>query len=132
MIMKARKLLALLLSAGYLSAVHCRVACSFAMPLAVEQHENGCHRHKHCDPKGHDSKAPCGMTRAPGGEALLPSDAPRLNPQAPLYLISVVPHAGLAVMPLRCLGLKRNHGPPGIISRVLSLSCLSPRAPPAA
>ena len=130
--MKARKLIAILLSLGYLAAVHCRVACSLSLPLsaAVEEHESGCH-HEGGEPQGHDSK-PCCMTQVGDDLALLPAAAPTLSPQAVRFLSMIVPHAGPAVMPFRLLASKRNHDPPSDASVVLSLSSLSPRAPPTA
>ncbi|MFX9165560.1 hypothetical protein ABTN87_19045, partial [Acinetobacter baumannii] len=86
-IVKARRLVAILLSLGYLTAVHCRVSCAFSIPLraAIKEHESDCH-HEQDEPKGHDSK-PCCMTFG-GDEALLPTSAPVL---APLTLLSLVP-----------------------------------------
>ena len=131
MTVKARKLVAILLSLGYLAAVHCRAACAFSMPAgaAVEEHESDCH-HEQDEPKGHDSK-PCCMTLG-GDEALLPTDAPTLAPLTVLSLVVVAPHAGPVVMPLHPLGSKQNHDPPRVIAEVLPLSSLSPRAPPTA
>lgn len=128
-IVRARKLVAILLSLGYLAAVHCRTACAFSIPLsaAVEKQESDCH-HEEGEPKGHDSK-PCCMTVG-GDEALLPTDAPTLAPQVVLSFVMIAPHVGPAVMPSRLLGAKQNHDPPRVVSEVLPLSSLSPRAPP--
>lgn len=129
---KARKLIAILLSLGYLSAVHCRAACVFSMPSApaAEEHENGCH-HEQDEPKGHGSKVPCCMTHIGGDEALLPTAAPTSDHQAVFSFVAVVPDARPAVLPLRLLGSKQNHDPPWIASDGILLSSLSPRAPPA-
>ncbi len=129
--MKARKLVAIFLALGYLTAVHCRAACAFTVPAsaAVEEHESACH-HEEDKSKGHDSKTPC-CTTLGGEEALLPSAVPMITPHAVLALFVIVPHAGPADMP-RCLRASTlNHDPPSIVSEVVSLSSLSPRAPPA-
>ena len=128
--MSARKLVAIFLSLGYLAAVHCRAACAFSIPasVAVEENEKDCH-HEEGEPKGHDSKACC--TTLGGDEAMLPSAAPMIAPQAIPALFVIVPHASAADIPLRFLASKQNHDPPSIVSEVLSLSSLSPRAPPA-
>ncbi len=130
--MRARKLVAILLSLGYLAAVHCRVACAFSMPpgAAVQERESGCH-HEEGEPNGHESKAPCCMTLG-GDEASLPTSGPTLAPQAVLPLVAIVPRAGPAVMPFRLLASTQNHDPPRIVFEALSLSSLSPRAPPTA
>lgn len=129
--MKARKLVAILLSLGYLAAVHCRAACAFSIPAsaAVEEHESDCH-HEEDESKGHDSKTPC-CTTLGGDEALLPSAVPMIAPHSVLALFVIVPHAGPAVIQSRLLASSPNHDPPSIVSEVLSLSSLSPRAPPA-
>lgn len=127
---KARKLIAILLSIGYLAAAHCRVACAFPVSshAAVEEKEDDCH-HEEGEPKGHDSKAPCCSSGLGAAEALLPSDAPVLAPHAFLVFDVIVP-AGSAALPLRLLASSRNHDPPRSATEVLSQSSLSPRAPP--
>lgn len=128
---KARKVAAVFLSLGYLAAVHCRVACAFSMPIAeaVESPHDGCH-HEDGDQNDHDSKAPC--CQHPGSvEALPPTDAAALAPQAVLSLFAILPQAGVAVTPFKPLALDQNHDPPPPSSEGFSPSSLSPRAPPA-
>lgn len=129
--MKARKFAAIVLSLGYLAAVHCRVACAFSMPLAaaVESHHDGCH-HEDGDQKDHDSKAPC--CRHMGGvEALVPGNAAAIAPHLVLSVVAVLPQAGVAVTPFKPLASIQNHDPPPPFSEGFSPSSLSPRAPPA-
>lgn len=128
-----RKLVAVLLGLGFLAAVQCRVACALPMSdsAGVEKHESGCH-HESGEPKKNDSEKPCCMTHVGGDDALLPSSMPTFAPRAVLAVISIGAQTGPVITPLRLLGSKRSLDPPRVVSEVLPLSSLSPRAPPAA
>lgn len=129
---KARKLLAVLLSIGYLAAAHCRVACAVsAQPnAAIEKSESDCH-HEEGESKGHGSRAPCCSSHLGGDEALLPVDAPSLAPLVMVSFVAIMPSTD-ALPSLRLLAAARNHDPPPLVTEVFSRSSLSPRAPPAA
>lgn len=127
---RARKIAAMFLSLGYLAAVHCRVACAFSVPItaAIASDHDGCRGDD--GEQGHHSKAPC-CRQAGGSEALLPNAASALAPHLVLHLFAILPQTGVAMTSSKPLVSIQNHDPPPSFSQVLSLSSLSPRAPPA-
>ncbi|MEK7232533.1 MAG: hypothetical protein AAB268_01850 [Elusimicrobiota bacterium] len=138
--MKAKKLVAVALVAGYFFAANCRFICAMGMPdrsSVVAEHRDtndagACHRRG--EPKDEsdgqkDHSAPCCATHLDSDSVLLPTVVTLQNFP---YLVAVLPNVGSKiVLPLpRLPSFWEDRGPPLINSQIIASSSCGPRAPP--
>lgn len=137
---RAKKIVAVVLAAGYFFALNCRFACAMGMPnyspVAVEHHEKSdegaCHHQDQSKDESDGQKshsAPCCMTHLDDASALLPA-AVALHDAASLVAVFPIVVSGIVIPMPRLPSFWEDRGPPLIISQVLASSSRGPRAPP--